>query len=204
MKRLIDLLASAVALLLLSPLFLIVAVMIKIGSKGPVLFRHQRVGRSFKPLDVLKFRTMRQNAAGGEITVDGDARITSLGRVLRATKIDELPQLINVFRGEMSLVGPRPEVQRYVELFRKDYQQILSVRPGLTDLASLKYRNESALLAAAADPEREYVSVILPDKIRLAKEYISTASMLLDLKIIAWTVLKVFHVGGTPLQSRSE
>jgi lipopolysaccharide/colanic/teichoic acid biosynthesis glycosyltransferase len=131
-------------------------------------------------------------AKGGPITFGDDSRITRVGRFLRKTKIDEFPQLINVFKGEMSLVGPRPEVRRYVELFRQDYDQILNVRPGITDLASLKYRNESALLGQSARPEEEYLKRILPDKIGLAKEYLDRSSFLFDLMLILKTLPRMF------------
>jgi lipopolysaccharide/colanic/teichoic acid biosynthesis glycosyltransferase len=127
---------------------------------------------------------------GGLLTPSDDFRVTRAGRILRKSKMDELPQLINVLRGEMSLVGPRPEVDRYVNLFRGDYEEILRVRPGITDLASLKYRNESALLAMAADPEQEYITRVLPDKIALAKEYLRRSSFLFDISLIMKTVAK--------------
>lgn len=143
---------------------------------------------------IYKFRTMVADAPlkGGQLTSGGDSRITRLGHILRQTKIDELPQLINVFRGDMSLVGPRPEVPRYVDLFRYDYQEILRVQPGITDLASLKYRDESAILRFAADPEHEYVTRVLPDKIALAKEYARRSSFFLDITLIFRTIVKIF------------
>src|SRR5207253_6817635 len=152
------------------PLFVVVAILIRADSPGPVFFAQERIGKGFRPFWIYKFRTMVKDAAqrGGALTASGDPRITRVGQILRNTKIDELPQLINVLRGDMSLVGPRPEVRRYVELFRHDYEEILRVRPGITDLASLKYRDESALLAVAADPEQEYITRVLPDKITLA------------------------------------
>jgi lipopolysaccharide/colanic/teichoic acid biosynthesis glycosyltransferase len=174
-------------------LFAGVAVLIKLDSKGPVFFRQERVGQGLRNFVIYKFRTMVEDAPrrGGQITAGADTRITRLGRLLRKAKIDELPQLLNVFRGEMSLVGPRPEVPRYVELFRSDYQEILRVQPGVTDLASLKYRGESAVLALAADPEREYVTRVLPDKIALAKEYVRRSSFSFDVSLILRTVLRV-------------
>jgi lipopolysaccharide/colanic/teichoic acid biosynthesis glycosyltransferase len=191
MKRLLDIVAAALGLVLLSPLLACLAVAVKLGSSGPVFFRQQRVGSGFRPFVMLKFRTMVADAPrlGGPITVGADPRITGVGRFLRKTKLDELPQLFNVLRGDMSLVGPRPEVDRYVEMFRRDYAEILAVRPGITDLASIRYRDEASILAAAKDPEEEYVRRILPEKIRLAKEYARRRSLPLDLAIIFATVL---------------
>jgi lipopolysaccharide/colanic/teichoic acid biosynthesis glycosyltransferase len=193
-KRPLDLLASSCGLLLLSPLFATIALGIKLDSAGPVFFRQERMGRGLQKFFIYKFRTMTEDAPlkGGQLTVNEDVRITRFGRVLRQTKLDELPQLINVFLGQMSLVGPRPEVARYVELFRSDFEEILRVQPGITDLASLKYRDESALFRLAADPEREYVTRILPDKIALAKEYVQRSSLCFDLSLIFKTLLKVF------------
>jgi FlaA1/EpsC-like NDP-sugar epimerase/lipopolysaccharide/colanic/teichoic acid biosynthesis glycosyltransferase len=191
MKRTLDLLVAAAGLLALSPLFILIAAWIKLDSAGPVLFRQARVGRGFRTFHILKFRTMQPDAErrGPQVTSGGDARITRAGHWLRATKLDELPQLFNVLRGEMSLVGPRPEVPRYVERFRDDFAGILAVRPGITDLASLKYRHEADLLARAADPEAAYVADILPDKIRLAKHYVAHASLALDAQVLWRTLL---------------
>ena len=193
----LDLAAASVGLVVVSPILLLVALLIKADSKGPVFFRQERVGRNSNAFSIYKFRTMVEDASrrGGQLTADGDARITRVGRVLRRLKIDELPQLLNVLRGEMSLVGPRPEVRRYVDLFRDDYEQILRVPPGITDLASLKYRDESSLLETAADPEREYLTRLLPDKIALAKEYVRRSSPLLDVSIILRTVVRIFTAG---------
>jgi len=193
MKRMFDLMVSFCGLLLLWPVLLISAVLIKLTSPGPALYRQQRMGLNFQPFDILKFRTMVVDAhkLGGQITAGRDPRITSVGHFLRKTKIDELPQLINVFKGEMSFVGPRPEVPRYVEMFRDDYAELLKVRPGITDIASLKYRHESDLLGESENPETTYVQEILPDKIALAKEYIRRSSILFDLKLIFKTVLRM-------------
>jgi lipopolysaccharide/colanic/teichoic acid biosynthesis glycosyltransferase len=164
------------------------------------LFRQTRVGRGFRHFRIMKFRTMVNDAErlGGPLSVGADPRITRVGRALRRLKLDELPQLLNVLAGDMSLVGPRPEVPEYVERFRDEYEEILSIRPGLTDLASLKYRDESALLAAAADPAAEYVRVILPDKIRLGREYVRRASVMLDVSIILRTIGAVAGVAAVP------
>jgi lipopolysaccharide/colanic/teichoic acid biosynthesis glycosyltransferase len=181
-------------LLLLLPLLLAVAVLVKLDSRGPVFFRQERIGRGFQPFFIFKFRSMVPNAwsKGGPITVGEDIRITRVGRFLRRTKIDELPQLINVLRGEMSFVGPRPEVRQYVELFRQEYREILKVRPGITDQACLKYRDESAILGQSENPDEEYLQRVLPDKIRLAKEYLKRSSFLFDLSLILRTLVKLF------------
>ena len=195
-KRALDIAASGVGLLLLSPLLLAVAVLVKLTSRGSALFRQERIGRRFRPFVIYKFRTMVVDAParGGLITVGEDPRITRIGRLLRRTKFDEFPQLLNVLKGDMSLVGPRPEFRRYVEMFRPDYEELLRVRPGLTDFASLKYRNEAALLGGQADPEDAYVRHVLPDKIRLARYYLSHASFFLDVALILKTVIPLFEV----------
>jgi lipopolysaccharide/colanic/teichoic acid biosynthesis glycosyltransferase len=196
MRRLVEAAVSFVALVALAPVFAVVAALIKLDSAGPVLFKQRRIGRNFKPFDICKFRSMVVNAPceGGPITAGSDPRITRSGRLLRATKIDELPQLINVMKGDMSLVGPRPEVPKYVDLFRSDYQDILAVRPGITDLACLKYPDEAAILGHAAHPEEYYVSVMMPDKIRLAKEYLKRRSILFDLLLILRTFSRIVAV----------
>ncbi len=195
MKRLFDFVAAGAGLLVLSPVMLVAALLIKSDTPGPVFFRQERIGKNFRPFRIFKFRTMVQNAAaiGSSITFGEDPRITRVGRVLRRIKFDELPQLINVLKGEMSLVGPRPEVRSYVELYRKDYEEILEVRPGITDIASLKYRNESSLLAVAEDPEKEYMSRVLPDKIALAKEYVECSSFFFDVMLIVKTIARLFE-----------
>jgi len=193
-KRAFDILVSVAGLIVLLPLLLLVATAIKLDSSGPVFFRQWRVGRKFRRFGIYKFRTMIDDAfdRGLPITVGRDSRITRVGKILRKTKIDELPQLLNVLKGDMSLVGPRPEVPRYVELFRPDYEHILKVRPGLTDLASLKYSDEASILGQSANPEGDYVARLLPDKIRLAKEYIQRSSLLFDVKLIVETIIKLF------------
>jgi lipopolysaccharide/colanic/teichoic acid biosynthesis glycosyltransferase len=195
MKRIFDITTASVGLVLLSPLLLLVCLLIKLDSPGPALFLQERIGRGFRPFRIYKFRTMVQDAAGkgGLITFGGDRRITRIGRVLRATKIDELPQLMNILRGEMSFVGPRPEVPRYVELFREDYAEILKVLPGITDLASLQYRNEAEILGQCENPEEAYVTRVLPEKIRLAKEYLNRSSLRFDVTLILKTVLSVLR-----------
>lgn len=192
-KRLFDVIAAALGLLLLSPLLLAAAVWVRLDSPGPVLFRQRRVGRFGVPFTIHKFRTMRVEP-GAAITVGEDPRITRSGRVLRQTKLDELPQLWDVLRGAMSLVGPRPELARYVELYPEALKHaVLAVRPGITDPASLAFSHEADLLAAAADPEREYRDVILPAKLRLSADYAARASLASDLKLIGRTLLRVLH-----------
>ena len=188
-KRSCDVVVSSLGLLLLSPFLAIIAALIKIDSPGSVFFRQERIGQGLRTFSIYKFRTMVVDASqlGGPLTIGDDPRITRVGRILRKSKIDELPQLINVLRGEMTLVGPRPEVQKYVNLFQRDYEEILRVRPGITDLASLKYRDESPLLAVA-DPEQEYIKSILPDKIALAKQYVRQSSFFFDLSLMVKTV----------------
>lgn len=189
-KRAFDVMAASAGLVALSPLLAAIAAAVKLDSRGPVLFRQERVGRHFRPFRLLKFRTMVPDAEarGGQLTVGEDERITRVGRLLRRTKLDELPQLWNVVRGEMSLVGPRPEVPKYVERFREEYEEVLSVRPGITDLASLEFREEGELLARAADPEEFYVREVLPRKLELAREHIRRASLGFDVAIILRTL----------------
>ena len=193
MKRFFDFSVSLLGLVILSPLFLLVAVLMKFTSPGPVFFRQERVGRNFRPFQILKFRTMVPDAPkmGAEVTAAGDPRITPIGKFLRKTKLDEFPQLINVLRGDMSFVGPRPEVARFVELYRNDFAELLTIRPGITDPASLKYRHESELLGRADDPEKTYIQVVLPDKIALAKTYVNHSSFFIDLGLIFKTVFRM-------------
>ena len=189
LKRAFDLAASGIGLLLLSPLLLALAVWIRLDSPGPVFFRQERIGLRGRPFRIYKFRSMRVDHSGPQITVGADDRITRSGHIIRAYKLDELPQLLNVFLGDMSLVGPRPEVPRYVALYPADVRaEVLSVRPGITDLASVQYRSESTLLAQSANPERTYVDTILPAKLALCRQYVRERSLGLDLKIIGMTL----------------
>lgn len=191
LKRLLDILLSALGLALLALPLLAIALWVKLDSRGPVLFRQQRVGRFGRPFMIHKFRTMALDAParGPQITVGADPRITRAGQVLRRSKLDELPQLWDVLRGAMSLVGPRPEVPKYVALYPDEMRELLlSVRPGITDLASLQYRDESAVLAAAADPERAYVEQVLPAKLALSSRYVREATLLGDLRLILATL----------------
>ena len=184
-KRAFDLLGAALALLLLAPLMVLVALWIKLDSAGPVLYRQERVGRHGVLFGIHKFRTMQAGATGLPLTVADDARITRAGAYLRRTRLDELPQFIDVLAGHMSLVGPRPEVPRYVAHYPPGLRErALSVRPGLTDPASLDFIDEAALLAAAADPEREYVQVILPLKLERAAAYAAQATLASDLAVL--------------------
>ena len=194
LKRLFDCLSAAIGLIALSPLLLGLALLIKLSSPGPVIFGHERAGRNGARLRVWKFRTMVQNASslGGPLTLGGhDPRITAIGRFLRKTKLDELPQLFNVLVGQMSLVGPRPEAWKYVDMFPEDFAEILRVRPGITDPASIEFRDEGSLLATSPDPERTYIEDILPQKIRLAKDYIAQHSLRSDLSLILRTVARL-------------
>jgi lipopolysaccharide/colanic/teichoic acid biosynthesis glycosyltransferase len=193
MKRFFDIVVASMGLLLISPLLLAAAILVRLSSPGPVFFRQERIGRGGRPFFILKFRTMVQDAPkrGGPITFGNDPRVTPVGKLLRKSKLDELPQLLNVLKGDMSLVGPRPEVPKYVEMFHRDYEEILRVRPGITDLASIKYSDEASVLGQAADPEKEYVDRVLPEKIRLAKEYVRRSSCCFDVAIILSTLLKL-------------
>lgn len=189
MKRTFDVTASGLGLILLSPLFLIMAIWIKADSPGPVFYRQTRVGRGNRDFRLFKFRSMRVGSdKKGLITVGGrDPRVTRSGYYIRKYKLDELPQLINVFIGDMSLVGPRPEVRKYVDLYTPQQLHVLDVRPGITDLASIRYRNENELLEQAADPEQYYREVVMQDKLRINSEYIADRSFFKDIKIIFLT-----------------
>lgn len=193
-KRLLDIAVAFMGLYALFPFFIIFAICIKIDSKGPVFYRQERVGRDFRPFRLFKFRSMVMNAdqKGLGITAKGDTRITIMGRFLRRTKIDELPQLINVLIGDMSLVGPRPEIPKYVELAYEDYKALLSVRPGITDPATLEYRYEEEVLAKFDDKEKAYIEEVLPEKIRLSKSYLNNITLLSDLRLILRTVIVSF------------
>ena len=188
-KRTFDILFSSIGLLFLSPLIILISIIIKFGSKGPILYKGTRVGRYGKLFKMLKFRTMVVNAEelGGSSTANNDPRITKTGKFLRKVKLDELPQLINVFKGEMSFVGPRPEVQHYVNMFTEEEKSILSVRPGITDWASLWNPDEGSVLAGSLDPEKTYMEKIRPEKIRLQLKYVNERSFFKDIKILFLT-----------------
>lgn len=189
LKRMFDIIASAMGLLILSPILIIVAIWIKLDSPGPVFYRQVRVGRGNKDFRIFKFRSMRVGSdKGSQITIGGhDSRITRSGYWLRKTKIDELPQLINVLIGDMSLVGPRPEVRHYVDYWTEEQMHVLDVRPGITDPASIRYRNENELLEKAEDPEKYYIEVIMQDKIKLYLEYVEKHGFFYDIALIFQT-----------------
>jgi lipopolysaccharide/colanic/teichoic acid biosynthesis glycosyltransferase len=193
MKRLFDVIFSLFALIVLSPVFAAAAVLIKLDSKGPVFFLQERVGRNFRPFTIYKFRSMKADGGikSALITVGGDERITKVGHLLRKYKIDELPQLLNVLKGDMSLVGPRPEVRQYVRLFKGEYKELLRMRPGITDPASIRFSEEERVLATAADWEKDYTKRILPEKIRLSLRYVEEHSLLMDLKLIIRTFFRI-------------
>lgn len=195
LKRLFDIIVSFIGLILISPLLLIVAILIKLGSPGPVFYRGERIGKKRKPFRIFKFRTMMKNAEklGGPSTALDDPRLTKIGKILKKYQLDELPQLINVIIGEMSLVGPRPEVPFYVKMMSEEEKKIiLSVPQGMTDWASLWNFHEGEILKGSSDPEKTYQEKIRPEKIRLQLEYVKNRSFLLDLKIIAKTIFKIF------------
>jgi len=193
-KRLIDLLFAVLGLIFLSPLFLLLSVIIAAGSKGGAFYFQQRVGRDNKDFSLIKFRTMKVEAEkAGLLTVgDNDNRITKSGLWLRKYKLDELPQLLNIVWGEMSFVGPRPEVRKYVDLYNYGQMKVLSVKPGLTDYASLKYFNENEILATYNDPQKAYVEIIMPEKLALNLQYIKEQSFFTDLDILLKTIVKIF------------
>ncbi len=195
MKRLFDIFFSLIGLLFLSPLFVAVALLIKLGSEGSVFFRQERIGKNFESFRIYKFRTMAVGAdkMGPLITVGGDKRITKIGKFLRKYKIDELPQLFNVLKGEMSFVGPRPEVKKYVQLFKSDYKKLLKIRPGITDPASIQYSAEETNLSLSKSWEEDYIKKILPEKIKLSLHYLDNHNFITDLKLILITVLKTLR-----------
>lgn len=195
MKRTFDFIASGLALIVLSPLFLILAIWIKLDSKGPVFYRQVRVGWKNKDFRIFKFRSMRVGADKGSlVTIGGhDPRVTRSGYFIRKFKFDELPQLINVVLGDMSLVGPRPEVRHYVDYWTPEQMHVLDVRPGITDPASIKFRNENELMEKAEDPEKYYIEVIMQEKIRLYLEYVEKHSFFYDIALIFktfWVIVK--------------
>ncbi len=195
-KRIFDLIFVIPGIFILSPVFLVIALLIKRDSNGPVLFKQKRVGLHGKPFKVLKFRTMVVDAEqkGAKVTTGGDPRITPSGQWLRKYKLDELPQLINVLKGEMSLVGPRPEVPEYVEFYTdKQKQTVLSVPPGITDIASIEFRNENELLADSKDPVKDYKEKVLPIKLSYYKQYVKERSLWLDFTLILKTVVAIIH-----------
>ena len=195
MKRLFDIVFSLLVLTVGLPFGLVIALLIAVDSKGPVIYRQSRVGRNNVDFRLYKFRTMCVEADRGSLITVGadDARITRVGAFLRKFKIDEFPQFLNILKGEMSIVGPRPEVRKYVDLYTPEQMRVLSVRPGLTDYASIRYVNENELLAASADPEQTYIQEIMPDKLNLNLKYVDEQSIGVDLKIMIRTLVAIVH-----------
>ena len=192
LKRIFDIISSLFGLILLSPFMIIIAILIKIDSKGPVFFKQVRVTKNGREFKIFKYRTMRVGSDKySQITVGKDNRITKIGAFLRKYKLDEIPQLINVLLGDMSLVGPRPEVPKYVALYTDEQKEILKVRAGVTDYASIEFSNENDLLANEIDPEKAYIEKIMPRKIELNKRYLLEISILTDIKIILLTIKKI-------------
>ena len=195
MIRILDIILSLFGLVILSPVLIVIACLIKLDSKGPVFFMQQRVGRWSKDFYLYKFRTMKPDSEKlGQLTVGGkDPRITGVGYVLRMYKLDELPQLINVFNGQMSLVGPRPEVRKYVSLYNKEQRQVLTVKPGVTDFASIEYADENEILGKADDPEKVYIEQIMVDKLKLNQKFIEDPGIVNYFTVILNTLLKIIN-----------
>ena len=192
LKRIFDIISSLFGLILLSPFMIIIAILIKLDSKGPIFFKQVRVTKNGREFKIFKYRTMRVGSDKySQITVGKDSRITKVGDFLRKYKLDEIPQLINVLIGDMSLVGPRPEVPKYVALYTEEQREILKVRAGITDYASIEFSNENDILADEADPEKAYIEKIMPRKIELNKKYLSEISVITDIKIILLTIKKI-------------
>jgi lipopolysaccharide/colanic/teichoic acid biosynthesis glycosyltransferase len=196
LKRGFDIIFSLLGLIVLLPIFLVISIVIKVDSKGPVFFRQVRVGKNGKEFKILKFRTMVVDAEkkGMQITVGRDSRITKSGYILRKFKLDELPQLINVLIGDMSFVGPRPEVPKYVALYDENQKSVLKVKPGITDIASIEYRDENTLLGQSGNPEKIYIEEVMPTKLKLNMEYIKDISIVNDIKLILKTIIKIMNV----------
>ena len=192
LKRIFDIISSLFGLILLSPFMIIIAILIKLDSRGPIFFKQVRVTKNGREFKIFKYRTMRVGSDKySQITVGKDSRITKVGDFLRKYKLDEIPQLINVLIGDMSLVGPRPEVPKYVALYTEEQREILKVRAGITDYASIEFSNENDILANEADPEKAYIEKIMPRKIKLNKKYLSEISVMTDIKIILLTIKKI-------------
>ncbi len=191
-KRIFDFISSFLGCIILIPVFIIIAILIKLDSKGPIFFKQKRVGQHGEEFDILKYRTMVVDAEkiGKQITVGNDSRVTGIGKFLRKYKLDELPQLFNVLKGDMSLVGPRPEVPKYVKLYNEVEREVLKVKPGITDFASIEYRDENEILGSVENPEEYYINVIMKHKLQLNLKYIDNNNIFLDIKIILKTLLK--------------
>jgi lipopolysaccharide/colanic/teichoic acid biosynthesis glycosyltransferase len=192
-KRIFDILSSLSVLVVFFPLFIIIALWIILDSRGGAFYKQIRVGKNGKEFKLLKFRSMRSGAdKSGQLTIGNDNRVTSVGRFIRKTKLDEFPQLLNILAGHMSIVGPRPEVPKYVALYSTEQKKVLSVRPGLTDYASLEYFDEQKILGQAADPEKAYLDEVMPKKLILNLKYIAERTFWLDLKLIFRTIGRIF------------
>lgn len=191
-KRLFDFTSSLTVLVFLFPFFFVISLIIILDSKGGVFYKHIRVGKNGKEFGLLKFRSMATGSdKGSQITIGNDSRVTKIGRFIRKYKIDELPQLINILKGEMSVVGPRPEVKKYVDLYNSEQKEVLGVLPGLTDYASIEYFDEQEVLGKAEDPEKEYIEIVMPKKLELNLKYIREKSLMTDFKIIFKTFSKI-------------
>lgn len=191
--RVFDLIVAFIAIIILSPLFILVSILIKLDSDGPIIFKQVRVGKNEKKFKILKFRTMIVGAEkkGEQITIGNDKRITNVGSFLRKYKLDELPQLFNVLKGDMSFVGPRPEVPKYTRLYTDKQKGVFKVRPGITDYASIKYRNENEILGNSENPEETYINIIMNDKLNINLEYLKKRNIIEDVKIIFETLVKI-------------
>ncbi|XZM79268.1 sugar transferase [Clostridium perfringens] len=195
-KRTFDLFFSLIGIIITIPIFILVSIMIKLTSKGPIIFKQERVGKNKKIFYIYKFRTMTDcddRASDRQVTVINDQRITRIGRILRKYKIDELPQLYNVLKGDMSFVGPRPEVKKYVKFYEEEYDEILKIKPGITDLASIEYIDENTIISKYSDPEKIYIEEVLPKKLMLNKRYIEEMSIKNDILLILKTIKKIIN-----------
>jgi len=195
LKRFFDLILSLIGLLIMVPILFLITLLIKISSSGPVFYKQVRVGKNNKDFEIFKFRTMHLNAdKKGLLTVGGrDPRVTSIGYYLRKFKLDELPQLINVFKGDMSFVGPRPEVRQFVNLYSEIQKKVLNVKPGITDLASIEFRNENEILSKEEDPKQYYIDYIMPKKLEINLKYINQRNLLKDFVVIIKTIKVIFN-----------
>ena len=195
-KRMFDLFFSLIGIIITIPIFILVSIMIKLTSKGPIIFKQERVGKNKKIFYIYKFRTMTDcddRASDRQVSVINDQRITRIGRILRKYKIDELPQLYNVLKGDMSFVGPRPEVKKYVKFYEEEYDEILKIKPGITDLASIEYIDENTIISKYSDPEKIYIEEVLPKKLMLNKRYIEEMSIKNDILLILKTIKKIIN-----------
>ena len=195
-KRMFDLFFSLIGIIITIPILILISIMVKLTSKGPIIFKQERVGKNKKIFYMYKFRTMTDcddRASDRQVTVINDQRITRIGRILRKYKIDELPQLYNVLKGDMSFVGPRPEVKKYVKFYEEEYDEILKIKPGITDLASIEYIDENTIISKYSDPEKVYIEEVLPKKLMLNKRYIEEMSIKNDILLILKTIKKIIN-----------